>query len=136
MKNHLIIGNPISHSLSPKIHNFWLKENKIDGFYGKSLINENEIRSIIQKIKDKKIYGINVTVPFKQAIIPFLETKSEIVKETNSVNTIFNKDGKIYGDNTDVYGFEKSITKNRVDLKNKTVLIFGAGGVVPSILCF
>ena len=60
MKNHLIIGNPISHSLSPKIHNFWLKENKIDGFYGKSLINENEIRSIIQKIKDKKIYGINV----------------------------------------------------------------------------
>ena len=134
MKNHLIIGNPISHSLSPKIHNFWLKENKIDGCYGKSLINENEIQSIIQKIKDKKIYGINVTVPFKQAFIPFLESKSEIVKETNSVNTIFNKDGKIYGDNTDVYGFEKSITKNRVDLKNKTVLIFGAGGVVPSIL--
>ena len=105
MKNYLIIGNPISHSLSPKIHNYWFKENNIDGNYDKISPNENEIEKIIQKIKSKEIFGINVTVPFKQSVIPYLETQSEIAIKTNSVNTIFNKNGKIHGDNTDVYGF-------------------------------
>ncbi len=134
MKNHLIIGNPISHSLSPKIHNYWFKENNINGYYEKVLPKEGEIKSIIEKIKNKKIYGINVTVPFKQAVIPFLETQSDVVTKTNSVNTITNKNGKIHGDNTDVYGFEKSIINNNVNLRDKSVLIFGAGGVVPSII--
>ena len=132
MKNHLIIGNPISHSLSPKIHNYWFKENNIDGNYDKISPNENEIKSIINKIESKEIHGINVTVPFKQIVIPFMETLSEIAMKTNSVNTIFNKDGNIHGDNTDVYGFEKSIINNKINLEGKSAFIFGAGGVVPS----
>ena len=135
MKKHLIIGSPISHSLSPKIHNYWFKENDIDGDYTKNDLKESEVEKTIQKIKTKEIYGMNVTVPFKQTVLPFLETKSEIAEKTNSVNTIFNKNGKIHGDNTDVFGFEQSIIKNKLDLKNKTVLIFGAGGVVPSLIC-
>ncbi len=134
MKNHLIIGNPISHSLSPKIHNYWFKENNIKANYDKISPKEKEIEKILEKVKNNEIYGINVTVPFKQTVIPFLETKSEIAIKTNSVNTIFNKDGKIHGDNTDVYGFEKSIINNKINLEGKTVLIFGAGGVVPSII--
>ena len=134
MKNYLIIGKPISHSLSPKIHNYWFKENKIDANYTKISPNENEIEKIIKKIKDKEIYGMNVTVPFKQSVIPLLETRSEIARKTNSVNTILNKNGKIHGENTDVYGFEKSIINNKINLKGKTALIFGAGGVVPSII--
>jgi shikimate dehydrogenase len=77
---------------------------------------------------------MNVTVPYKQIVIPYLESLSETAKITNSVNTIFNKDGKIHGDNTDVFGFQKSLSNNNVDLKNKDVFIFGAGGVVPSII--
>ena len=134
MKKHLIIGNPISHSLSPKIHNFWFKENKIDGNYEKIEIKEKEINNILQEIKNENIYGMNITVPFKQSVIPYLGSLSEIAKETNSVNTIFKKNGKIHGDNTDVYGFEKSIIENKIDLKNKKALILGAGGVVPSII--
>ena len=134
MKKHLIIGNPVSHSLSPKIHNYWFKENNIEGVYDKISPDESEIKFIIQKIKTREIHGINVTVPFKQIVIPFLETFSETAKKTNSVNTIFNKNGKIHGDNTDVYGFEKSIINNEIDLKKKSVFIFGAGGVVPSII--
>ena len=134
MKNHLIIGNPITHSLSPKIHNYWFKENNISGNYEKISLIENDIQAIMKKIKSKEIYGINVTVPFKQAVIPFLETQSETALKTNSVNTIFNKNGKIHGDNTDVYGFEKSIMNNEINLKGKSALIFGAGGVVPSII--
>ncbi len=134
MKKHLIIGNPISHSLSPKIHNYWFKENKINGNYEKIAIKENEIKSILQRILDEDIHGMNVTIPFKQSVIPFLGSLSEIAKETNSVNTIFKKNGKIHGDNTDVYGFKKSIIENKINLKDKTALIFGAGGVVPSIV--
>ena len=134
MKKHLIIGNPISHSLSPKVHNFWLRVNGIDGNYDKILLRENEINTIMQKVKNNEIHGMNVTVPFKQTVIPFLETLSEISIKTNSVNTIFNKEGKIHGDNTDVYGFEKSILNNKINLEKKSVFIFGAGGVVPSII--
>ena len=134
MKKHLIIGNPISHSLSPKIHNFWFKENKIDGNYEKIEIKEKEINNILQEIKNENIYGMNITVPFKQSVIPYLGSLSETAKETNSVNTIFKKNGKIHGDNTDVYGFEKSILENKIDLKNKTALVLGAGGVAPSII--
>ena len=135
MKNHLIIGNPISHSLSPKIHNYWFKENNIDGNYEKILTNENEVEQIIKKIKNEEIFGMNVTVPYKQSVIPFLETMSEIAEKTNSVNTIFNKNGKVYGDNTDVFGFEKSIENKKINLEGKSALIIGAGGVVPSIIC-
>ena len=69
-----------------------------------------------------------------KTVLQYLETLSEIAKKTNSVNTIFNKNGKIHGDNTDVSGFEQSIIKNKLNLQNKSVLIFGAGGVVPSII--
>ena len=134
MKKHLIIGNPISHSLSPKLHNYWFKKNGINGKYDKVLLKENEIESLIEKIKTNELHGMNVTVPYKQIVIPYLESLSETAKITNSVNTIFNKDGKIHGDNTDVFGFQKSLSNNNVDLKNKDVFIFGAGGVVPSII--
>ncbi|MDC0532611.1 shikimate dehydrogenase [Candidatus Pelagibacter sp.] len=134
MKKHLIIGNPISHTLSPKLHNYWFEKNRINGEYDKVLLKRNEIESSIKKIKTKELHGMNVTVPYKQLVIPYLESLSETAKITNSVNTIFNKDGKIHGDNTDVFGFQISLSNNNIDLKNKDVFIFGAGGVVPSII--
>ena len=134
MKKHLIIGNPISHTLSPKLHNYWFGKNKINGKYDKVLLKENEIEPLIKKIKTKELHGMNVTVPYKQTVIPHLESLSETAKITNSVNTIFNKDGKIHGDNTDIYGFEKSLLNKKIKFKNKEAFIFGAGGVVPSII--
>ena len=134
MKKHIIIGKPIKHSLSPKIHNYWFKKNNIDAFYEKISPEQNELENIIKKIKTGEIYGMNITVPYKERVIPFLEDQSDLSRQKKSVNTIFNKQGKIYGDNTDVYGFEKSITNEKINLQNKSVLIFGAGGVVPSII--
>lgn len=134
MKKHIIIGKPIKHSLSPKIHNYWFKKNNIDAFYKKISPEQNELENIIKKIKTGEIHGMNITVPYKERVIPFLEDQSDLSRQTKSVNTIFNKKGKIYGDNTDVYGFEKSITNEKINLQNKSVLIFGAGGVVPSII--
>ena len=134
MKNFLVIGNPIEHSLSPKLHNYWIKENNIDAMYDKKQLSKNEIKEIITEVKNEKINGINVTVPFKKSVIPFLDELTQLAKETQSVNTIFKKDNKIVGDNTDVGGFKQSLEYINYNVKNKKVFILGAGGVVPSIL--
>jgi len=134
MKKYLIIGNPISHSLSPKIHNYWFRKNKIKAHYEKKLISSEEIEDIIKSIKNEKIFGVNVTVPFKQEVIKYLDNLSPLAETTNSVNTVYMKNKKIYGDNTDVVGFELALTDLKINLKNKSALILGAGGVVPSII--
>ena len=134
MKKYLVIGNPIAHSLSPKLHNHWIKENNIDAMYDKKQLNESTIEGIIKEVKNEKINGINVTVPFKKSVIPFLDELTQLAKETQSVNTIFKKDNKIVGDNTDVVGFKQSLGYINYNVKNKKVFILGAGGVVPSIL--
>ena len=134
MKKYLVIGNPIQHSLSPKLHNYWIKKNNIDAIYEKLELNENELEALITKIKEKKIDGINVTVPFKKIIIPFLDQLSVEAENTQSVNTIYLKNNKVIGHNTDIEGFELSIKNLEFDLTNKKVFILGAGGVVPSII--
>ena len=133
MKKYLVIGNPINHSLSPKLHNYWIKENNINAIYDKKLLDENNIQEIIEEVKNEKIHGINVTVPFKKSVIPFLDQLSPLAKEVQSVNTIFKKDNKVIGENTDVGGFKQSLEYINYTVKNKKVFILGAGGVVPSI---
>jgi len=138
MKKFLVIGNPIEHSLSPKLHNHWIKENNINAVYDKKQLNENDIKAIITEVVNGKIDGINVTVPFKKSVIPFLNQLTPLAKETQSVNTIYkeNKNGVdvVVGDNTDVGGFKQSLEYINYNVKNKKVFILGAGGVVPSIL--
>ena len=134
MKKHSIIGNPISHSLSPKLHNYWFKQNNIDAIYEKFQPRTDQIKEILHQIKSGEIWGMNVTVPFKNKVIPFVEKLSKTAKETSSVNTIFKKEELIYGDNTDVQGFELSLKYENCDITNKKAFILGAGGVVPSII--
>jgi len=134
MKKYLVIGNPIKHSLSPKLHNYWIKENNIDAVYDKKQLSETDIEGIISEVKDGKIEGINITVPFKKSVIPFLDKLTTLAKEAQSVNTIFKKDNKIVGDNTDVGGFEQGLKHINYNVRNKKVFILGAGGVAPSII--
>ena len=134
MKKYLVIGNPIEHSLSPLLHNFWLEKYSINATYEKQLVEKNDIEKIINDIKVNKVQGINVTVPFKKMVIPFLDQLSDTAKKTQSVNTIFKKQNKLVGDNTDVYGFSEAIQITNLNLSNKKALILGAGGVVPSII--
>ena len=134
MKKYLVIGNPIEHSLSPKLHNYWFEKNNIDANYSKRKIDKNEIQEIVSKIKNNKLDGINVTVPFKKDVIPFLDKLSEESKITQSVNTVYMHDKKLIGHNTDIKGFELSLGQTQFDLQNKKVFILGSGGVVPSII--
>ena len=134
MKKYLVIGNPINHSLSPKLHNYWIKKNNLDAVYDKKKLNENDIEGIITEVKNSKIDGINVTVPFKKTVIPFLDQLTAFANEAKSVNTIFKKGNNVIGDNTDTGGFDLSLRHINYDTKNKKVFILGAGGVVPSII--
>jgi shikimate dehydrogenase len=134
MKKYIVIGNPIEHSLSPKLHNYWIKENNIDAVYDKKRIDHSELENIIFEVKEGKISGINVTVPFKKAAIPFLDELSNEANKTQSVNTIYLNNGKIIGHNTDVAGFELAIKYLKYNINNKRIFILGAGGVVPSII--
>ena len=134
MKKYIVIGNPINHSLSPKLHNHWFKENKIDAVYEKIKIDENDLKNMIAKCKEEKINGINVTVPFKEKVIPYLDNLSIEAEQTQSVNTIVFKEGGLIGHNTDIVGFEKGIKASNFNMKDKKILILGAGGVVPSIV--
>ena len=134
MKKFFVIGNPIDHSLSPKLQNHWLKENNINATYDKIKLEELEVKDFIRDIKEQKIAGCNVTVPFKKTVIPFLDKLSPEAEQTQSVNTITFNNGDLVGHNTDIAGFDTAIKKLNFSLKGKRVLSLGAGGVVPSII--
>jgi shikimate dehydrogenase len=132
-----IIGNPLSHSLSPIMHNYWLNKYNINAEYELLEIEEKEIENVINKIKDKEIMGINVTLPYKKSVIPFLSKTINDANETHSVNTIMlDENHSLIGENTDVFGFQAAYLKSisNQEKKNKKVLILGAGGVAPSII--
>jgi len=134
MKKYFVIGNPINHSLSPKLHNYWFKEKNIDAIYDKKKIEEKNLQTIISEVKEKKINGINVTVPFKKTVIPYLDKLSPEAEQTQSVNTIILSNDNLIGHNTDILGFDKAIKNLNFDMQGKKILILGAGGVVPSII--
>ena len=144
MKQYLVIGNPIEHSLSPLIHNYWIKKHHLaDSVYKKRKVEEKDLKNIIKEIRNDEIIGVNVTVPFKKLIIPFLDKLDFAAEETQSVNTLFKINNKVIGYNTDSARFWDSIkelyAKNKGNmilgsLKNKQIFILGAGGVTPSII--
>ena len=134
MKKYLVIGNPIDHSLSPKLHNQWFKDNKINAIYDKKKIDESDIKNVLSEIKEKKINGINVTVPFKKKVIPFLDKLSPDAEKTQSVNTILFQSNRLVGYNTDIAGFINALENLNIQLEGKKFFILGAGGVVPSIV--
>jgi len=136
MKKYLVIGNPIGHSSSPLIHNYWMKKyNLIDSVYEKKKVEEEDLESIVKQVRDGKLIGVNITVPFKKKIIPFLDNLDDVANQTQSVNTLFKPYDKVTGFNTDVQGFIASYTKDpAIQYDNKNVFIIGAGGVTSSIV--
>jgi shikimate dehydrogenase len=144
MKKYLVIGNPIRHSLSPLIHNHWMKKYRlVESVYEKRKMEKKDLKNIIKEIREDKVVGVNVTVPFKKLIIPFLDKLDFSAEETQSVNTLFKVNNKIIGYNTDKTGFWDTIKKfyppsndsmMPLPLKGKCIFILGAGGVTSSII--
>ena len=136
IKKFGIIGNPIRHSLSPVLHNYWFKKYSIHANY--SIIDvedENGLPRIIDKIRNNEISGLNVTLPYKQKIVAHVDTIVNDAEITSSVNTIYlDNQGNIIGENTDVFGLQAAYLKEIDDAPKKRALIIGAGGVSPSVI--
>ncbi len=136
-KKFYIIGKPLSHSLSPTLHNYWFKKYKIDADYNILEVHDSEIQKVVKEIKEKKIFGINVTLPYKKKVIPYLDRIINDAKESSSVNTIYlDKEEKIIGENTDIFGLQAGYFKEITSSENKKTkaLVLGAGGVSPSVI--
>ena len=141
MKKYLVIGNPIEHSQSPLIHNYWMKKYRlIDSVYEKLKVAEDDIKDIIENIRNDKIYGVNVTVPFKKKVMHFCDKLDKEAMNTGSVNTLHKINNKIIGYNTDTKGFKETVadilypSKDRSVKPSRNFFVLGAGGVTPSII--
>jgi len=129
-----IIGNPIKHSLSSVLHNYWFDKYGIDANYSTIEAEEKDLENIIKKIRNKEITGINVTLPFKQKIINQTDKIINDAKLAGSVNTILLDKDKVIGENTDVFGLQAAYLKEIDNCENKKGLVIGAGGVAPSVI--
>ena len=137
MKSKLfVIGKPIKHSRSPIIHNFWIEKYSLNASYNKLEIDKTEISGLIQKLREGKILGINVTIPYKKIMIDFVDELEEPALRSNAINTVYRFKNKIIGANTDGIGFVSSLKKDlnfNVNL-NTNVMCIGAGGAAYGIV--
>lgn len=129
-----IIGEHLSHSLSPKIHMDLLESSNIDGTYDVIEIPQEDFAAAFTDLKGKGYNGLNVTIPYKEAVIPLLDELSPEAKYIGAVNTILFRDGKSIGYNTDYYGFKALINQNKVDIKGKEAVILGGGGAAKATI--
>lgn len=120
MKKYGCIGKKLTHSFSKEIH-----ARLADYEYELIELSEDEIENFFE---EKEFNAINVTIPYKQTVIPFLDEMSDVAKRIGAVNTIINRNGRLYGYNTDYYGMKALINKIGIDVKDKKVLILGTGG--------
>ena len=129
-----IVGNPVAHSLSPKIHNFLFARYKIDAVYAPFPIDKEEnLQSFIKTFKAANFLGCNVTVPYKSAIIPFADEIDADAQNTKAANTLYMKDGKVCADTTDFWGFNQALKSDDFDINQKNAVILGNGGVARTI---
>ena len=115
-----LLGEKLPHTLSPKIHCEYFGLD-----YGKFELSKDQLKDFFN---NKNFCGINVTIPYKETVIPFLDEVDELAKNIGAVNTVVNKNGKLIGYNTDILGLEYGLKSLKIDLFDKTIMILGSGG--------
>ena len=132
-KNFFVVGNNVSKSLSPLIFNYWFKKYNIKAKYSFLEVHEKNFNTtMLEKINDTKINGLNITIPFKKKILAYLDFKNNHAKKIGAVNCV-KLGGKTKGINTDWIGYLNSIKKLKIR-KNKKILILGYGGAAQAII--
>lgn len=132
-----IIGYPVAHSLSPLMHNVAFKELKVDAVYKLFPLKESELDGFFAKLHEPSspIFGLNVTVPYKERVIKYLDNITPLAKKIMAVNTIIiNKERKLIGYNTDAPGFLSHLVELEFNTRDKRIAILGAGGSCRAIL--
>lgn len=128
-----ILGNPVQKSLSPLIHNFLFEKYKIKARYYLFEIPEDQLPDAIEGVRVLGIKGVNVTAPFKEKVVSYLDEIKREAQEIGAVNTIHNKNGRLMGYNTDIYGIKKILEdKLKFSAEGKQIAILGAGGAAKA----
>jgi len=131
-----LIGEKLPHSLSPKIHNTLFKALDIEGSYKLFEVEKEDLGKAVESLKILKIKGVNVTIPYKQDVMKHLDFISDEAKKIGAVNTIYLDNGKLYGYNTDYFGFGTIIKNNDIKVKDSIAMILGNGGAAKSVITF
>lgn len=128
-----VIGDPIEHTLSPAMHNAAFEALKLDCIYLAFKVKPDEVENAVQGMRALDIQGLNVTMPYKNAVVSFLDEVDQTATFLSAVNTIENENGKLFGYNTDGFGALKALKENGVEVEGKKVLLLGAGGAARAI---
>lgn len=131
-----LIGYPVSHSLSPRIHGYWIEEHKLKADYKLFTTPPPRLRQTMLHMRKKNVAGVNITVPHKQAVIQYLDGVDDTAERIGAVNTVVNRKGQFIGTNTDAYGFITNLNEGLGDLKPylENVVLLGAGGATRAVL--
>lgn len=133
-KQFAVIGDPVEHSLSPILHNEVFRQINLNANYTKQFVDKNNLDEFIIKLKNCKLNGFNITIPHKTNIINKCDYLNSRADEIGAVNCVSYKDNRLWGFNTDWFGFTMLLKTNNIDVFGKSILIVGAGGVAYSIL--
>ncbi len=133
---YFVIGNPIEHSKSPLIHNFWIKKYSINATYEKLKVEESEMENLIEKVRKDEIQGFNVTIPYKKKMLNFVDELDQSALKSNAINTVYKSGKKVIGCNTDGIGFVSSLVNDlNYQIKPKSNIFFiGSGGAAYGII--
>jgi shikimate dehydrogenase len=129
-----ILGCPVKHSFSPQMQNKWFEKENLNYIYLAFEPKPEDLKKTMESLKLLGFHGINVTIPYKIEVMKYVDFTDKAAKKIGSVNTIAFKGGKLYGYNTDYLGFSQDLTAKKIRLKNKNVLVIGAGGGARAIV--
>ncbi|MCK4027562.1 shikimate dehydrogenase [Streptococcus suis] len=130
-----VVAKPIKHSISPFIHNLAFQDTGVNGVYVAWEIPEEDLAITLENIKRYDMFGINLSMPYKQAVIPYLDGLTDSARLIGAVNTVIHQDEKLIGHNTDGIGFFKSLEKLKgFQVDNKRLTILGGGGASTAII--
>jgi shikimate dehydrogenase len=128
-----LIGNPVEHSISPKLHNTLCKHFNLDMVYLPFQVLPKDIVKVIDAFRALNILGFNVTIPHKSEIVNLIDDISEEALLMGAVNTVKNVDGRLKGFNTDGEGFARGLKAEGIDVKGMKVVVLGAGGAARAV---
>ena len=128
-----VIGDPVAHSISPAMQQPALDALKVNAVYERWQTSASELPERINSLRQPGMLGANVTVPHKQAVMALLDDVSPLAEQVGAVNTIVNNNGRLSGDNTDVYGFATALLEVCPDAANRRVVLLGAGGAARGV---
>lgn len=134
MRTYCIIGDPVSHSLSPAMHNAAFKSLSMDDVYIAYKVSSHELESSVESLRSVKISGFNVTIPHKIAVLQYLDEVDLLSRKAGAVNTVASIDGRFKGFNTDIQGFLQPLLNRGIDFRGLSVLLFGAGGSARAVV--